>query len=148
MIQQHHRIWTALAATLALCASAASPSFASIGFIPSAPASHQSPASTTVCSEVCGGAGYGSDAPAAANGATLPHDPRPRSIATVSRVDVSPTHPTRVRGTAHGGGFDGGDAAVGAGATIALLLAVAGGLHATAKRRGRRPAEPHASAAG
>ena len=47
MIQQHHRIWTALAATLALCASAASPSFASVGLIPPAPASHQSQASTT-----------------------------------------------------------------------------------------------------
>lgn len=144
MIHQHQRFWTALAATLALSASAASPSFASIGLIPSAPSSHPSSASTTLCSEVCVGAGYGSTAAAATNGATLAHDPRPRSIATVSRVDVRRTHPATVRDV----GIDGGDAAIGAGVTIALLLGVAGGVHAIATRRGRRLADPHASPAG
>ena len=61
--------------------------------------------------------------------ATLPHNPRVHSTAT------------------SGGGFDWGDAAIGAGGTIVLLLVVAGGARAAAGHRARRLGERPMSAA-
>jgi hypothetical protein len=61
--------------------------------------------------------------------ATLPHNPRVHSTAT------------------SGGGFDWGDAAIGAGGTIVLLLVVVGGARAAAGHRARRLGERPMSAA-
>ena len=129
------------------------------------------------CSEVCsGGAGsYGSASQRSwtpdGSGATLPHDPRPRSVALASNSNGSlnvatatPASPvpcgdvcsagypglgtpaTVVRTVVPGGGFDWGDAGIGAGATIVLILIGTGGALATTNRRDRRAHQEQVSA--
>jgi len=135
------------------------------------------PANPGPCSEVCsGGAGsYGSASQRSwtpdRSGATLPHDPRPRSVALASNssgslnaATATPASPvpcgdvcsagypglgtpaTVVRTVAPGGGFDWGDAGIGAGATIVLMLIGTGGALATTNRRGRRAHQEQVSA--
>ena len=126
------------------------------------------PTYTGLCSEVCSSGGYGSlTTPASmrdVSGAALPHDPRPRAEvisgdgsgsanstaasrgSTGPRSEVvsgggygSPAVPsTMVRVVAPSGGFDWGDAGIGAGGAVALMMLLFGGvLTATRLRRPR-----------
>lgn len=130
-----------------------------------------------VCSEVCSAGGYGSvDQPAVSrtrSGAALPHDPRRRSVAlggadygSMNVMSRSPgttascgdacsgggygqvTAPASVvRLIAPRGGFDWGDAGIGAGSALALTMIGVGGVLAATKRRGRQaPTGPRAGA--
>lgn len=116
------------------------------------------------CSEVCSAPDYGSPNQRAwtpdKSGATLPHNPHPGSAATagtssrtvnaairtpVSCGDICSGHgygPVRlpasiVRIVTPSGGFDWGDAGIGAAATVALML-IGTALLATTNHRGRR----------
>jgi hypothetical protein len=77
------------------------------------------PSSTNLCSEVC--SGYATAAPtpgagaSAELGARLPHDPR----------DHAPMLSARPSATA--GGFHWGDAGIGAGGAVALMVLLSGG---------------------
>jgi hypothetical protein len=168
----HHRLAPALALALALAAAA--PAYAGLELNPqaaTAPAA-SGPASTSLCSEVCGASGYN-----AATGAALAHDPRPRAVALAgdSSAGAALAHDPRARAVAlagaatasgsvrirsevvsgggyakpaapatvvrvvhHDNGFDWGDAGIGAGGAIALMLLLgAGALGAvTLHRRG------------
>jgi len=127
MIHPQHRIKPALAVALAVTACTAGPAAARpIVYSPPAHAT-QSQGSTNLCSEVCVGDGY--KAPQlgeARTGAQLPHNPLPHS----------PVTPTGA--TSSDNGFDWGDAAIGAGGTIALVGLAGGGVYAIT-RRGRQP---------
>jgi hypothetical protein len=122
---------------------------------------------TGPCSEVCSAGGYGSvSQPAvsqARTGAALPHDPRSRAVALASNgqgsLNVTTRTPTTtatcgdvcsgrgygpvsapatvVRVVAPGSGFDWGDAGIGAGGAIVLVLIGTGAALATTSRRGR-----------
>jgi hypothetical protein len=182
MSHHHHRITPAVALTIALAAATASTALADpapLARAEAAIANASAPpsAGSGPCSEVCsGGAGsYGSlNQPARTqdeSGATLPHDPRPRSVALasgsngsvnatartpaspVSCGDVCSSHgwpvsapATVLRIAAPSAGFDWGDAGIGAGATIALMLIGTGGVLATTHRRGRRAPQQRPSA--
>ena len=105
------RIKSALAATLALSAIAASPAAARPA-VYSPPGSDSGTAST--CSEVCSGVGYSTPA----------HDTTSHSVAASSTATS-------------GDGFDWGDAAIGAGGAVVILLVGAGGVRVAALRRTR-----------
>jgi hypothetical protein len=105
------------------------------------------------CSEACSARGYHSQLPSATptaeTGARLPHDPRPRSIATLSRgVAVHSAPAPFAHVVTHDTGFDWGDAAIGAGGAIALLLVGGGATYATTARRSRRFREGRVTATG
>jgi hypothetical protein len=133
MIHPHHRIRSVLALTLALTACAAAPAAARLQLNPGPPATTQSQASTNLCSEVCGAGGYGSipqhTTTVAKHGAQLPHDPRPHPVAANPGA------------TSSDDGFDWGDAAIGAGGTVVVLLLAAGGVHVATNRRGRHASQ-------
>jgi hypothetical protein len=119
------RIKSALAATLALSAIAASSAVARpAAYLPSSSGS----GTASTCTEVCSGGGY-STAPHAQLGpahqtATPAHNTPSRSVADSSTA-------------ASAGGFDWGDAAIGAGGAVVILIVGAGGVHAAALRRSR-----------
>ena len=150
----HHRITTTIALALALAATAAPVASANPAPLAQAEAAianaspHGQPSSGP-CSEVCSGGGYRSVSQPAEtpgdSGATLPHDPRPRSIALSSAYKTASIPPTLVRVAAPGNGFDWGDAGIGAGGTLALTLIALGGVLAVTNRRGRRTPDQHFS---
>jgi len=166
----HQRITPTIALTLALAVGAAPAAWADPPPLPqaeaaAAPVSNHSPASTSPCSEVCSAGGYlfatRSAATVQDSGATLPHDPRSRSVAlsgghspvnssTANPVNTGPRSEvvsgsgygsggvptTVVRVVAPSSGFDWGDAGIGAGAAVALIgIALAGARAATSRRR-------------
>lgn len=148
MVRHHHRIASAIALTLALAAAA--PAAAKFELNPPAGASTaRTASSTSVCSGACSDSGY-----AAQNkGAALPHDPRPRAVAlagagygygstpTASIRSTGPAGPGVVLGARHDipvpaattvhvatpkDGFDWGDAGIGAGGAVGLMLLLGG----------------------
>jgi hypothetical protein len=164
MVRYHHRIAPAIALTVALAAAApasARPARTS----PAVTAQASAPTSANPCSEVCGAGGYTAVTPlsvaSAERGATLPHNPRGRSEAAAGAGSGSPSStiasrgsngprsevvsgggysnpsgsPTVVRVVAPSGGFHWGDAGIGAGGAIAVLLLTGAVLGATNVRR-------------
>ena len=126
MIHPQNRIKPALAVALAVTACTAGPA-AARPIVYSPPAYATQSQSTNLCSEVCGGGGY--KAPQFSEpktGAQLPHNP----------LRHYPVTPTGV--TSGNDGFDWGDAAIGAGGTIALIGLAGGGVYAVT-RRSREP---------
>jgi hypothetical protein len=108
MIRHHHRITHAAAVALALTALVAPPALAM-----TAPASHGP------CSEVCSNGGYG-----------------PGSDVSSTNGNQSTRIPATVVGVAPGdSGFNWGDAGIGAGAALGLILAATGGTLLLAHRR-------------
>jgi hypothetical protein len=83
----------------------------------------RAPATTAPCGDVCSGHGYG-----------------PVNVSTRAIPNVRPP------GAAPSSGFDWGDAGIGAGATIVLMLIGTGGALATTNRRGRRAHQEQVSA--
>jgi hypothetical protein len=157
MIRHHERITRAAALTLALTAIAASPALATpppaspgpcsevcsgggYGPVPSQPAA--TPTSTQPrskianpgpCSEVCSGSGYG---PTVNRPAATPTSTGPGSdVSSTNGYDFARVPPTVVRIIAGDSGFDWGDAGIGAGAALGLMLAAAGGTLLLAHRR-------------
>jgi hypothetical protein len=116
MIHQHHRIASAVALALALAGTIAPAASADpqplAGAEAIASTSTHLPATPAPCGDVCSGHGYGN-------------------------VDVVPLNPS-VRPTptaAPNGGFDWGDAGVGASGMLTLILVGAGGVLTAARRR-------------
>jgi hypothetical protein len=159
MIHRDHRIAIAvvlalaIAATIAPAASAdpqplasAEAAIAANAHVPTAVRPNpdeQTPTRATVdsgpCSEVCSGAGYGfAGTSLAESGARLPHNPLAGTglLSQQPSASFAATHtPAVVHVTAPSGGFDWGDAGVGAGGMLALILIAAGGVLTVARRR-------------
>jgi hypothetical protein len=103
----------------------------------------QTPPQATVdsgpCSEVCSGDGYGfGNSSSAESGAQLPHNPLAGTGLLSEQANglVAAAHtPAVVHVTAPSGGFDWGDAGVGAGGMLALILIGVGGVLTVARRR-------------
>ena len=167
MIHHHHRITPTIAITLALAASAAPVAWGDpqpLARAESAIANH-APASSGLCGDVCSGHGYGTvgvttSAPASSGlcgdvcsghgygtvGATT-SAPASSGLcgdvcsghgygtvgATTSPLGVRP-HPAPA-----GGGFDWGDAGIGAGGMFAVTIIGLGGALAATNRRRRQP---------
>jgi hypothetical protein len=132
MVRYHHRIAAPVVA-LGLALAAAGPASARFDPNPAPIATSSSSPNTSLCSEVCSASGYTAGSQ---SGATLPHDPRTRSAA----LAAGPTQPrptaTVVRVVPPKDGFDWGDAGIGAGGAIVLVMLVgAGALGVTAARR-------------
>ena len=157
MIRHHQRIARAAALTLALTAIAASPASATpppaspgpcseacsgdgYGPGPSRPAA--TPTNTQPrlkianpgpCSEVCSGSGYDSRA---SRPAATPTTIGPGSdVSSTNGYDFARVPPTVVRIVSGDSGFDWGDAGIGAGAALGLMLAATGGTLLLAHRR-------------
>lgn len=132
---QPQRIRSALAATLALSAIAASPAAARP--VMDSPSSSRSGAVST-CTEVCSGGGY----------STAPHAQLGLAHQTATPAHTTPSHSVAASSTAASGdGFDWGDAAIGAAGTAAILLVGAGGVRAAALRRTRNAGGAEVTAA-
>jgi len=103
---------------------------------------------TGPCSEVCSAGGYGTARATAwtpdESGPRLPHDPRPRWVAARSLYSTPITPPAVVRLTTPSGGFDWGDAGIGAGGMLALTLIGLGGTLTVTHRRNHRIRNQHA----
>jgi hypothetical protein len=122
MIRHHQRIARAAALTLALTAIAASPASAT-----------PPPASPGPCSEVCSGSGYDSSV---SRPAATPTTIGPGSdVSSTNGYDFARVPPTGVRIVSGDSGFDWGDAGIGAGAALGLMLAATGGIFLLAHRR-------------
>jgi hypothetical protein len=144
MIRHHERIVRAAALTLALTAIAASPALArpadGYGPSPSRPAAtptstqpRSAIANTGPCSEACSGGGYG---PKVSSTATTPTSTGPGSdVSSTNGYDLARVPPTAVRVISGDSGFDWGDAGIGAGAALGLVLAATGGALLLAHRR-------------
>jgi hypothetical protein len=127
---------------------------------------------TGPCSEVCSGAGYNpTGLPSLIDeaGARLPHNSRSRSLAPLNTqitslaeiqqgAEKAGLHPgvfspaeavgtpsIVVRATAPNDGFDWGDAGIGAGGALALMLIGVGGVLALTNHRNHRVRDQHAS---
>jgi len=159
MIHEHHRITSAVVVALALAASiapAASADPQPLASAEAAIAAHgrattavrpnpdeqtltQATVNSGPCSEVCSGGGYGlASSSSAESGARLPHNPLARTglLAHQANQEVAATHtPAVVHVTAPSTGFDWGDAGVGAGGMLALILIGSGGVLAVTRRR-------------
>jgi hypothetical protein len=146
MARQHHRIGSAIALTLALGATLAPSAWADSAPLTRAEAAiaAQSQAGVAVRANP--------DEQVAANRSNNPPSPRPakvvlpnpdQQVPVVTPVDyASPKVPaTIVRVIAPSGGFDWGDAAIGAAGGFMLTMVGLGGVAAIARRRTRR-AEP------
>jgi hypothetical protein len=157
MIRHHQRIARAAALTLALTAIAASPASATPppaspgpcsevcsggGYAPgtSRPAAtltstqpRSKIANTGPCSDVCSGGGYGSSVsrPAAKPTSTGPGT----DVSSTNGYDFARVPPTVVRIISGDSGFDWGDAGIGAGAALGLVLAATGGTLLLVHRR-------------
>jgi hypothetical protein len=120
----HHRITPTIALTLVLTAIAAAPASASsLRGLPAVAAlgsGSSQRASTGPCGDRCSGHGYG---PVGVSTRTIP-SVRPFAAAAPS------------------GGFDWGDAGIGAGVGFALAMIGIGGVRATARGRGRHTRRP------
>lgn len=134
MFRHNRHISTAIALTLALAASA--PAAASAQYLPNpSPATNQTPARPAVNP-------YSRDAanPAVraiqAEGARVAHELAARD-ALAGRATLSPPPPSIIK-VSQPNGFAWGDAGIGAGVTIALILVVLGsGLYLTHRRTAR-----------
>jgi hypothetical protein len=149
-----HRIGTGVALALALAASAA-PAGARpfdlnangsevpaglAGMSPSQPAATSTStqprtriADTGPCSEACSGGGYGSRVtrPAATPTSTGPGS----DVSSTNGYDFTRVPATVVRTVSGDSGFDWGDAGIGAGGALGLMLAATGGTLLLAHRR-------------
>jgi hypothetical protein len=142
MIHHHHRITPTIAITLALAASAAPVAWGDpqpLARAESAIANH-APASSGLCGDVCSGHGYGTvgvttSAPASSGlcGDVCSGHGYGTVGATTSPLGVRP-HPAPA-----GGGFDWGDAGIGAGGMFAVTIIGLGGALAATNRRRRQP---------
>jgi len=159
MIHEHHRITSAVVVALALAASIAPAASADPQPLASAEAAiaangrpttavrpnpdeqtlTQAPVDSGPCSEVCSGGGYGfGNSSSAESGAQLPHNPLAGTGLLSEQANglVAAAHtPAVVHVTAPSGGFDWGDAGVGAGGMLALILIGVGGVLTAARRR-------------
>ena len=148
MVRHHHRIVPAIALTLALAAAA--PASARLELNPPPGAGEPSTAaSTNLCSEVCGASGYTAAtqlAVASAERGASSGSNGPRSEVVSGGGYSNPSgFPTVVRVVAPTGGFDWGDAGIGAGGAFAMMMLLIGGvLGATNVRRrtARSTAQP------
>ena len=146
-------------AAAALVFGAAGPATASV--IPGEPSSavhpnpdqqvtaQPSPRSPVSCGDVCSGGGYRTAAPPPLaitselrGGARLNHQGRPRPLVLSSTSNTAGTPRTVVRVVTNDGGFDWGDAGIGAGGLLALTLIGFGGGLTILRRRGRAPRTP------
>jgi hypothetical protein len=117
MLRHYHRIAPAIALTLALAAAAPASAKFELNPVAGTQTQSSSPASTSVCSEVCSAGGYGN----------------PGAPSKVVRV-VAPSS-----------GFHWGDAGIGAGGAFALTMLALGGVLAatnTRRRASRSSAQP------
>jgi hypothetical protein len=159
MIHQHHRIASAVALAFALAASIApaasadpqplaraEATIAAGGQAPTAARPNpdeqtltQATANSGPCSEACSGSGYDlAGTSSVESGARLPHNPLAGTgllSQQPSRLVAATRTPAVVHVTAPSGGFDWGDAGVGAGGMLALILIAAGGVLTMARRR-------------
>lgn len=146
----HHRITLtiglalALAAAIAPLASADPPPLAQAA---AAIANHSThiPASSTPCSEVCSGSGY--NTVKASTARPVSTGPRSEVVSGGGYGPVS-TPATVVRVVAPSGGFDWGDAGIGAGGAFALTMIGLGGVIAATNRRSRQTRHQQVSANG
>jgi hypothetical protein len=131
MVRYYHRLAAPVIA-LGLALAAAGPASARVNLNPAPVATSGSSQSTNLCSEVCSASGYTAGT---RSGATLSHDPRPRSVA-LAGGSAQPRPATVVRVVTPKDGFDWGDAGIGAGGAV-VLMTLAGGsaLAVTAARR-------------
>lgn len=113
-----HRITTTAALTLALAASAPAPASAT---------SH--PRSTGPCSEVCSGGGYGQPASSPASTRLC------SEVCSGAGYRTANVPTTVVRLVAAKSGFQWGDAGIGAGATLGIVLVGTGGTLLLVRRR-------------
>ena len=130
---RHHRRLAAPVIALGLALAAAGPAAARVNLNPAPVATSGSSPSTNLCSEVCSASGYTAGT---ASGATLSHDPRPRSTALAEGSTQPRPAATVVRVVTPKDGFDWGDAGIGAGGAVVLMTLVGGSaLGVTAARR-------------
>ena len=135
----HHRTAT-IALALALAAG-----------VPTAAAAQQpgqpsSPATGSPCSEVCSGGGYGPGTSTTSPAYSLPvilndlGNPAPCSevCSGGGYGSVSQPSPTPGHVVAHSAGFDWGDAGIGAGGMLALIVIGLGGALTLTRRRNRQ----------
>ena len=150
-----HRIGTSVALALALAASAATAGArqfdlsANGSYVPAGLTSMQAPSKTAApptgtqphsktantgpCSEACSGGGYG---PRTSRLAATPTSTGPGSdVSSTNGYDVARVPPTVVRIIPRDSGFDWGDASIGAGAALGLVLAATGGTLLLGHRR-------------
>jgi hypothetical protein len=156
MTRHHNRLVRAAALTLALTAVAAAPALASPAHASPGPCSEacsgggygtglsrpaatptstqpRQIASTGPCSEVCSGRGYGSRV---TRPAATPTSSGPGSeVSSTNGYDFARVPATVVRTSSGDSGFDWGDAGIGAGAALGLMLAATGGTLLLAHRR-------------
>ena len=146
----HHRITLtiglalALAAAIAPVASADPPPLAQAA---AAIANHSThiPAGSTLCSEVCSGGAYNT---VKASAATPVSTGLRSEVVSGGGYGPVSTPATIVRVVAPSGGFDWGDAGIGAGGAIALTMIGLGGVIAATNRRGRGTRHQQARASG
>ncbi len=134
---RHHR--AILALTLTLTVGAAAPALARHELNSTPLASHmRTPAATNVCSEVCSAAGYTAPTKAIALHRSFDWSSQPASAAGHHTVTGS-TGPgtTVVRVVGSNNGFDWGDAGIGAGSAVALMLLIAGAMFVVTNTRRR-----------
>ena len=150
-----HRIATSVALALALAASAApagarpfdlnaNGSYVPAGLAstqarsqpaatPTSPQPRSKIANTGPCSEACSGAGYG---PTVRRLAITSTSTGPGSdVSSTNGYDLARVPPTLVQTVRRDSGFDWGDASIGAGAAVGLMLAATGGTLLLAHRR-------------
>jgi hypothetical protein len=138
MIHQHHRIAGAVALAVALAAIVAPVASADPQPLASAEAAIAANGRATTCSGTCVQAV--GQAPAAELGINPRSggQTRPSEVVSGGRY-ANPTVPTTRPRAAPPGGFDWGDAGIGAGFALALLTLLAGGALVTTKARQRPP---------
>lgn len=149
MIRHHVRTACAVALTLALTLIAASPASATPwgGYGPGLSQPAATPTSTPLrskiadtgpCSEVCSGGGFGRRV---SRPAATPLSTRPASdVSSTNGYDFARVPPSVVRIISRDSGFDWGDAGIGAGAALGLMLAATGGALLLAHRTQSRTA--------
>jgi len=151
MIHRNHPIRTMLAVTVTLAVCAASAAARPQPYPGTTASPYPGPAvsSTThagLCSEVCSGGIASASAPARPEPAAQ-FPKHPRVPINPASTPGQPTSAPSVKPAPTSGGFDWGDAGIGAAGAILLTLAIGGGL-ATLVRRSRQPRESSVSATG
>jgi hypothetical protein len=140
MVRHHHRIAPAIVLTLALAVAA--PASARFDLNPVVGKAHSATQTTTnVCSEACSGGGYPSlGRYSSVGGYSVKHVAAVPPPTGTANLPGNPTGPAVARVTASSDGFHWGDAGIGAGGAVALMVLVAGGVLVTTsnRRRGAR----------
>lgn len=145
MLHKNRHFGLTVALTLALAAISAAPAAAlpDPGFQgPLVQPNHQS--APSVCSEVCSSGGY-TPAPAAKTSSIAVSHARRVPPTVISTPLVAAPAPARV--VPHTGGFNWGDAAIGAGGMITILV-LTGGVLMTSMRRSRQLEQSRATLVG